>query len=199
MTKYVHYFPQFLRNIFWGFILYFRLIRSAKNSTCSFPSALSLRQPKLTMTYLVHPALCSESNRVSWALHCSPILRGQIGKNSWFGRKISDPSSMKHFFLPFLHQLLSFGLKPLRAFLADTVSGLNLDKCCFCNCRDKRTWSSYVTGLTQAFFVRNPSKSLQRKCGTRQFWKQVAAFWKRVSLILRPNFFIFGGMSSIYA
>ena len=23
----------------------------------------------------------------------------------------------------------------------------------------------------QAFFVRNPSQSLQRKCGTRQFWR----------------------------
>ena len=41
---------------------------------------------------------CAPSNRVSWALHCSQILRGQIGKNNWFGRKISDPSSMKHFF-----------------------------------------------------------------------------------------------------
>ena len=29
------------------------------------------------------------------------------------------------------------------------MSGLNLDKCCFCNCRDKRTWSSYVAGLAR--------------------------------------------------
>ena len=54
----------------------------------------------------------------------------------------------------------------------------------------------------QAFFVRNPSHSLQRKCGTRQFWRfenEFQHFENEFQHFENEFQLIFGRISSIYA
>ena len=51
----------------------------------------------------------------------------------------------------------------------DFDSGVLPNFCSFAKTQPVKRFHSYIP--TQAFFVRNPSHSLQRKCGTRHFWR----------------------------